>query len=125
MLQRYAIALIWIGNGLYAKILGYVPRHEQIVGIFFGEEHARTLTVLIGMAELVMAAWVLSGRWPKVCGATQIGVILTMNVLEFTYARHLLLHGENNLVYAVLFCVLIGYHYFVRPRLSKDSLKRG
>ena len=117
----YPIALIWLANGLYAKALGGVPRHQQIVAVFVGEAAAPTVTVLIGLAEIVLAAWVLSGKWPKLCGALQIGLILTMNVLENVYARDLLLHGGYNLLFAGLFCLVIAYHYFLRPRLQRTT----
>jgi len=38
-LLKYFIALIWLINGLFCKLLNFVPRHEEIVkrilGVFF------------------------------------------------------------------------------------------
>ena len=44
-----------------------------------------------------------------------------MNVLENVYARDLLLHGGYNLLFASLFCLVIAYHYFLRPRLQRTT----
>ena len=56
----YFIALVWFINGLYCKVLNQVPRHQEIVGRILGDDVAPTLTVLIGISEIVMAGWVLS-----------------------------------------------------------------
>lgn len=56
MLQKilhWGIILVWFINGLYCKILNAVPRHEAIVARILGEEYARPLTLLIGLAELL------------------------------------------------------------------------
>lgn len=54
------IALVWLMNGLFCKVLNWVPRHEQIVARILGETHSRTFTLLIGISEIVMTVWILS-----------------------------------------------------------------
>lgn len=49
-LTGYTIAAVWIINGLFCKVLNLVPRHQQIVARFFGDEYARHITVVIGIA---------------------------------------------------------------------------
>jgi hypothetical protein len=110
------IAAIWLVNGLVFKVLNLVPRHQQIVASILGEAYARPLTLLIGLAELVMTAWVLSGyqRRPQVW--TQMAVVLTMNLLEFALVPHLLLWGRWNLLFAVCLVVLVwANEYKIRP----------
>lgn len=58
-------ALVWLVNGLYCKVLNGVPRHRQIVVRILGKPHAATLTTPIGLAEIGMAVWILSGIRPK------------------------------------------------------------
>ena len=49
------------------------------------------VTILIGVAEVAMGLWILSGIRPRTCAATQTVAIITMNTLELTLARdHLL-----------------------------------
>jgi uncharacterized membrane protein YphA (DoxX/SURF4 family) len=112
-LLTYFIAAVWIVMGLFCKVLGFVPRHEQIVGRILGSDYARLLTIAIGIAEIMMAVWILSGIRARVNAVTQIVIILSMNVLEFLLAPDLLLWGRLNFVFAFLFTTLIGYNEFV------------
>jgi hypothetical protein len=103
----YALAAIWIGNGLFCKVLGMVPRHEQIVARILGDTHAHLFTVAIGCAEMGMAVWVLSGWRYRRCAGTQIALIAVMNTLEFILAPDLLLWGRMNAFFAFLLIVFI------------------
>jgi hypothetical protein len=85
------LAFVWVANGLFAKLLGLVPRHQLIVARFFGDAHALALTRLIGVAEIVMAVWIVSGWRRRWCAVTQALVIISMNSLELWRARDLLL----------------------------------
>jgi hypothetical protein len=104
---HYLIATVWFTNGLFCKVLNLVPRHQEIVARILGSEHARLLTLLIGVAEFGMAAWTLSGTWKRLNVAIQILVIATMNFLEFFFVPDLLLWGRANAFFAFVFIVLI------------------
>lgn len=103
----YFIAAVWLASGLLAKVLNLVPRHTLIVARILGPAYARPLTVAIGLAEVGMAVWVLSGRYRRWCALAQLVLIGTMNVLEASLAPDLLLWGRLNAVFAALFMVLI------------------
>ncbi len=111
----YLIALIWLVNGLFCKILDYVPRHQEIVKeiLCLDNPSAHILTKLIGYFEVLMAIWIVSRIKPKLNAITQIVIILTMNILEFTLVPDLLLWGKWNSVFALLFCVFIYYNEFI------------
>lgn len=109
----YFIAAVWLLNGLVCKVLNLVPRHGQIVAEILGDTHAATLTLLIGLAEIVMAGWVLSGFRSKTNAIVQMVVVATMNVLEFVLVPDLLLWGRLNAVFALFFIGLVYYHTFV------------
>jgi DoxX-like family/Uncharacterized conserved protein (COG2071) len=87
------VAAVWLIHGLYNKLLGGSARHLAIVqsipglGGVTGE---RVLTA-VGAGEVAIALWVWSGWRPRWCAATQTVALLSMNVLELTYARDLLL----------------------------------
>jgi uncharacterized membrane protein YphA (DoxX/SURF4 family) len=106
-LLTYLIAVVWLANGLFCKVLNLVPRHRQIVARILGEAYATPLTTLIGLAEIGMMVWVLSGLWRRQCGYVQIGVVLLMNVIEFWLARDLLLFGPFNLLIAIGFTGIV------------------
>lgn len=110
---NYLIAIVWLVNGLLCKVLHLVPRHEQIVGSILGVEHAKLLTKTIGVGEIAMAIWIVSGIKPQLNAATQIIIIAAMNIIEFFIASDLLLWGHLNIVFALMFIVIIYYNSFV------------
>ncbi|MCT1525737.1 DoxX-like family protein [Sphingobacterium hotanense] len=116
------IALVWLINGLLCKILNLVPRHQQIVERILGEPHARLLTILIGIAEIMMVVWILS-RWKsRLCAITQIAVIGVMNIIELILAKDLLLWGSLNIVFAFTFMLLIYLNEFrLKPTENNSS----
>ncbi|SDX36064.1 DoxX-like family protein [Hymenobacter psychrophilus] len=106
-LLRYGIAAVWLANGLLCKVLHLVPRHEAIVARILGPAYAGPLTRLIGMAEIGLGLWVLTGRRPRPTAALQIGLVLTMNALELWLAPDLLLWGPLNFAFALLFALVV------------------
>jgi len=109
----YAIATVWAVNGLVCKILNLVPRHELIVASILGEKYSRIFTALIGVAEVVMAFWILSRFMSRLNAITQMIVIATMNVMEYLLVPDLLLWGKLNSIFAIMFIGLIYYNEFV------------
>jgi len=59
-----------------------------------------------------MAVWVLCGKYSKLNVIVKAIVILTMNILEFTFSPELLLWGRMNLVFACLFVFFILWNEF-------------
>lgn len=109
---HYGIATVWVINGLFCKILNFVPRHEEIVARILGGDYSRLLTVLIGCSEMVMAVWVLTGIHSRFNALAQITLIASMNILEFILAPDLLLWGRFNSLFAFLFILLIYFNEF-------------
>ena len=106
---NYFIALVWLINGLVCKVLDLVPRHQEIVERILNIENARSLTLLIGIAETGMAIWILSNFWPRLNAIIQMIIIAVMNTLEFLLAPDLLLWGKANAAFALMFILLIYY----------------
>lgn len=109
----YLIAAVWLANGLLCKVLNLIPRHREIVARILGNESASILTPMIGVAEVLMAIWILSGFKSDWNALTQILIIALMNLLEFFLAPDLLLWGKANAVFALMFIVLIYYKEFI------------
>ncbi len=121
----YAIAAVWLINGLFCKVLNLIPRHGQIVARILGEEHAPLLTKIIGVSEVLMAVWVVSKIKPRLCGLIQIALVLAMNVIEYTLAPDLLLFGQANLLVAIAFSLILFWHYRLYPhQLSAATFNR-
>ena len=106
------IATVWLINGLVCKVLNLVPRHQDIVAMILGDDHARLITTLIGISETGMAIWILSGTWTRLNALTQIVVIGTMNILELFLVPDLLLWGNANALFAFLLLLVIYYNEF-------------
>lgn len=113
------IATVWVVNGVYAKILGFVPRHAQIVSEILQTENPRLFILLIGIAEVIMAIWILSGKYSRINAISQAFIILLMNILEFTIAPELLLWGKWNFVFACCFVALILWNEFYLNKNAK------
>jgi len=105
----FAIAAVWIVFGMWFKVLGIVPRHRLIVAAILGDSAAGPVTVLVGIAEIGMALWVLSGLYPRACAAVQTLAIVAMNALEIRLARNLLLAPMLMLCANAIFLVVIWY----------------
>jgi DoxX-like protein len=118
---RVFIAFVWIANGLGAKIIGLVPRHEQIVARILGEGRAEILTPAIGGGELLLCAWFLSGKWHRANVLLQMGLVATMNAIEFAIASDLLLWGPWNAAFAAGFIAILYTYEFGFARADSDS----
>ena len=113
------IAVVWLVNGLYCKLLNGVPRHEAIVARILGAEHAPLLTGLIGLAEVAMAIWIVSSYKSRINALVQIVVIGSMNILEAVLAPDLLLWGQWNALFPLFFLALIFLNeYYFKSRLN-------
>jgi hypothetical protein len=120
-LVNYCIATIWIVNGLFCKVLNFVPRHEQIVAQILQSTHSRVLTIFTGISELFMAIWILSGIKPRLNAITQIVIIAAMNTLEFILVPGLLLWGRVNAIFAFILILVIFFNEFY---VNKKSVQR-
>ena len=109
---NYFIAAVWLANGLFCKVLNLVPRHQKIVERILCIDNARLLTIAIGVSEIAMAVWILSGIMTRLNAITQIVIIAVMNALEFVLAPDLLLWRRFNALFAFLFILLIFYNEF-------------
>lgn len=115
----FFIATIWLANGLFCKVLNFVPRHQQIVTNILGDEYSRILTILIGVSEIAMAVWVISKFKSRLNAITQIVVVGVMNILEFMLVPDLLLWGKWNAFFAILFIGLVYYNeFFLYPKIK-------
>lgn len=125
--SAWSVAIVWIIHGVYNKLLGGSPRHLAIVQSVPGLDGATGELALtaIGSFEAAIALWVLSGCTPNLCAATQTVALLSMNVLELTFARDLLLWPAGlipaNLVFLTLAWVPA---YSRRPCWLRARLRR-
>jgi len=105
---RWSVAGVWLVHGLYNKLLGGAPRHLAIVQSVPGLSGAAGADVLmaVGVFEVAIALWILSRRAPRICAAVQTAALLSMNVVELTFARPLLLWPAGLLPINAMFLAL-------------------
>ena len=116
-----AIALVWLVNGLFCKVLAMVPRHQQIVAQILGENYAYTATKAIGLLEILMFVWIISRIKPRFCALTQIAVVATMNIIEFFLVPNLLLFGHINALFAAIFIAVVYINAFVIDKTATTT----
>jgi len=83
------LAGVWLHQGLWSKILDRDPSHREIVGRMprINPAAARAATRAIGVLEVCMAAWVLSGVRPRTCAAAQTALMAGFNAGALSFAR--------------------------------------
>lgn len=119
---NYYIAAVWLVNGLFCKVLNLVPRHQEIVGQILGSEYSKVLTICIGISEIFMSIWILSGFNTRLNAILQMIIIALMNILEFILVPDLLLWGHYNSLFAFLFIVVIYINEFhLKTKTIKTS----
>jgi len=106
---RILAAGVWCGFGSVFKVIGAVPRHQEIVAAVLGPDIAPLITVVIGLAETALGLWFLIGFLPRTCAIFQTATIISMNGLELIYARSLLLAPVPMVVLNAVFLALVWY----------------
>jgi hypothetical protein len=96
---RVAIAAVWLYEGLWCKLLGHMPDQEQVVAAhpLFGPGSARLVLKAIGVVEVAIAVWVLSGVAPLLAAIVQTALLVGMNVNGLIFARHII-HDPGGMV---------------------------
>ncbi|RZL51101.1 MAG: hypothetical protein EOP00_01075 [Pedobacter sp.] len=122
-LINYLIAGVWFLNGLFCKVLNFVPRHEEIVSRILGVNYSSLLTKTIGVLEILMAIWIVTGIKSRFNTIVQIVIIALMNMLEFWLVPDLLLFGRFNILFAFIFISIIYINEFYFKWKSKAISK--
>ena len=119
---NFLIALVWLVNGIYCKILNAVPRHRQIVENILGREYGEFITSAIGFSEILIALWILSRIKIRLNMYFQIIIIMLMNIVEYLVTPELLLWGRWNILFAAAFCILIYFNYWMYTKIKSYEL---
>ena len=108
-LIRASIALVWLYEGLWCKLLGGVPRHAEVIAAvpFLGPAAARAALIILGLAECCIAAWVLSGRRMRQAAFVQTVLLVAMNAGGMIWATRLIPDPGGMIVQNLAFLVLI------------------
>lgn len=91
-LIRRAIALVWLYQGLWCKVLGGIPRQEAVIAAapIVGSAAGHNTLIALGMVECGIAVWVLSGRWMRQAAIVQTVLLAAMNTGGLIWATRLI-----------------------------------
>jgi uncharacterized membrane protein YphA (DoxX/SURF4 family) len=80
---RCVLALVWLFNGLWKKILCVDPHHLAIVSAACSECRLppQSTLAVIGACETLLALGILSGLFYRFVSIFQIVIVLTMNII--------------------------------------------
>ena len=115
IISQIVIGSVWVFHGLYSKILNGIPRHRLIVGKILGAANAGLATRAIGLLEVLLGLWALSGWQPVGCAVVQTVAIVAMNTLEISLAAELLLSAVGMVILNLGFLSLV-WHWAIVAR---------
>lgn len=121
VLLRIFIASVWIFHGLFSKILDGIPRHREIAGKILGEGVADFATPTIGLLEILLGCWVLSGIYRRTCASVMTLALISMNTLEIIIARELLISAAGMVVLNLCFIGMIWFWALRRNQRNQSS----
>ena len=105
---RASVAAVWIYEGLWCKILGGVQSQVEIVtavprlGPF-----AKPFLKLLGLGEVGLAVWVMTGIAPGLCVVAQTVLLVLLNANGLVWARHLIREPAGMVIKNIAFLMLV------------------
>jgi hypothetical protein len=91
-LLRFGVAAVWLYEGLWSKLLGGVGHQVSVVAAhpLLGQGRAALVLKAIGVVEIALGVWVLSGIAPGWCVLVQTVLLVFMNANGLLFARHVI-----------------------------------
>ena len=88
-LPAAAVAGVWLYHGLWCKVLARCEDQFEIVADLPGMPRAlaRSALVSLGLVEVALAAWVLSGRRAEEAAWAETGLLVAMNGGGLAFSR--------------------------------------
>ncbi len=108
-LLQCSIAAVWLYEGLWCKLLGRTPSQVEVVtavprlGARFGVVFLKALGVL----EVALAVWVISGVTPGLCAVAQTAVLVTLNANGLLWSRKFIHEPLGMVVKNAAFLLLV------------------
>lgn len=98
-LIRFAVAAVWLYEGLWCKLLGREANQLRVVQAVprFRMRSGALFLRGLGVVEVALAAWVLSGITPFACAMAQTSLLVALNAGGLLWARRLI-HDPGGMV---------------------------
>jgi hypothetical protein len=106
---RASIAAVWLYEGLWCKLLGRAPSQVQVVTAVprLGPRFGPAFLKALGVVEVVMAVWVMTGIAPGTCAVTQTALLVVLNANGLLWARHIIHDPAGMVIKNIAFLVLV------------------
>ncbi len=106
---RLAVAAVWLYEGLWNKLLGRAQREAQVVAAVpgFGPRFGQLFLKVLGLVEVALAGWVVSGVFPGTCAVAQIALLMVLNANGLIWARHIIHDPAGMVIKNIAFLVLV------------------
>ncbi len=107
-LIRAAVAAVWLYEGLWCKLLRGQPHELDVAGSvpYFGPRIGAQVLQSLGVVEIALAIWILTGVAPITCAITQTLLLVGMNGAGVRWARHIIPDPAGMVVKNFAFLVL-------------------
>jgi hypothetical protein len=98
-LVHCAVAAVWLYEGLWCKLLGREARQVDVVEAVpkLGPLVGRGFLKVLGLVEVGLAIWVISGLTPGLCAVAQTALLVALNANGLLWARHII-HDPGGMV---------------------------
>ena len=108
IVMRGAVAAVWLYEGLWCKVFGRAPLEAQVVAKVprFGPLIGQSFLKALGVVEVVLAAWVISGIHPGVCAITEVALLVVLNFNGLLWARNIIPDPAGMIVKNTAFLML-------------------
>jgi uncharacterized membrane protein YphA (DoxX/SURF4 family) len=109
IVMRTAVAAVWLYEGFWNKILNRSAHEVQVVSAVprFGSAFGAAFLKILGLVEVLLAAWVLWGVFPGLCAGVQVALLVTLNVNGLIWARDLIHDPAGMVIKNAAFLVLV------------------
>jgi len=107
-IMRASVAAVWLYEGLWCKLLGRVPLQMEVVTAVprLGTRFGSPFLKLLGIAEVLLALWVISGIAPGICAIAQTALLIALNVNGLLWARRIIHEPAGMVVKNIAFLLL-------------------
>lgn len=106
---RSSIAAVWLYEGLWCKILGGVKSQVEVVKAVprLGPRFGVAFLKALGLAEIVLAVWVMTGIATGWCATVQTALLVALNANGLLWARNIIHESAGMVVKNFAFLVLV------------------
>jgi uncharacterized membrane protein YphA (DoxX/SURF4 family) len=106
---RAVVASVWLYHGAWNKLLSSAGRHAEIVDSVpsMAGISPNTLRIAIGVGEVAVGVWVLSGIAPRSAAVVQTALLVAMNAGGLLWAPELIPDPGAMVVQNIAFLALV------------------